>query len=320
MADQFQQLQYNAWESQHMAKHATLIEKYNIIKQKESLVQEQRGGKTNKRELLLLQKQKGTINKLGDIELIMLDKEEVIENNYHRNMLTIQQKKQRAIKQAEEDYERAMMYYDSEKDASLSKCKREFESKKRILESKGENYEAEKAIVSKTGGEITLEVNKYKLLKEIQQSIGVMNMSRGSVTGGVFLTPLPVLPEPLGEPPIALTLQQPVQPVTTQTTEEILARLGEDPNTAILRAEAQANDRRLRREAEEDEMQRQERALAYRRQLEREADDRRKHNEDVRKQVIIQSTPLTQSPVEDEEEEMTQEEIDAYIAEAKSRR
>lgn len=145
-------------------------------------------------------------------------------------------------------------------------------------------------------------------------------MSRSSVIGGVFATPLPVLPEPLGEPPIALALQQPVQPVTTETVEDILARLGEDPNTAIMRAESQANERRLRREADEDEMRREEQKLAYRRQLEREADARKKQNEEHRKQVI---TPLTQSPVEEEnesEEEMTQEEMDAYIAEAKSRR
>lgn len=321
-ADKFQQLQYNAWESNHMTKHAELMEKYDTIKQKESSMNEQKGGKVNKRDLLLTQKQKGTIGKLGDIELTMLDKEEVIESNYHRNILAIEQKKERAIRQAEQDYERAMKYYESEREASLSKCKREFESKKRILQSKGENYEAEKAIVSKTGAEITLEITKYKLLKEIKQSIDTITMSRGSVPNGRFIMPLPVMPELLGEPPATLTLQQPAQPTTTATAEEILALMGEDANTAMMREEARANDRRLRREAEEDEMMRQEKALAYRKQLEREAEERRKQNEESRKQNEESRkqdpTPLTQSPIDEEEEEMTQEEIDAYIAKSKA--
>jgi len=325
MADNFQQLQYNAWESQHLTKHSDLMKKYNEIKQKESLLGEQTGGKTTKRDLLLTQKKNMTISKLGSLELDKIERDAVVDTKYDTNIDVILVRKEneileahamheRRLKKIEADYQHSLKYYDSEKKASLDKNTRMFDSKKRILEERGENIDAEKAITTRTAAELTIEANKIKILTEIKRSIDIIAMSRSSVPNGKFLYPLPTMPEPLSEsaPKPVVERQQ-----STATTEEILASLGEDPSVAVMRAEAQAEDRRIRREAFEEEMQRNEIMLAHRRQLEREAEERRAERKARERQEIQQpiTPPFTQIEEEQEDEwDMSQEEIDAHIA------
>jgi hypothetical protein len=323
MADNFQQLQYNAWESQHLTKHSDLIKKYNEIKQKESLLGEQTGGKTTKRDLLLTQKKNMTISKLGSLELDKIERDAVVDTKYDTNIdvilvrkeneiLEAQAMHERRLKKIEADYQHSLKYYDSEKKASLDKNARMFDSKKRILEERGENIDAEKAITTRTAAELTVEATKAKILTEIKRSIDVIAMSRSSVPNGRFLYPLPTMPEQLSEsaPKPVVERQQ-----STATTEEILESLGEDPSVAVMRAEAAAEDRRIRREAFEEEMQRNEIMLAHRRQLEREAEERRAERK-ARERQEIQQQPITPPFTQDEEDEwdMSQEEIDAHIA------
>jgi len=325
MADNFQQLQYNAWESQHLTKHSDLMKKYNEIKQKESLLGEQTSGKTTKRDLLLTQKKNMTISKLGSLELDKIERDAVVDTKYDTNIDVILVRKEneileahamheRRLKKIEADFQHSLKYYDSEKKASLDKNTRMFESKKRILEERGENIDAEKAITTRTAAELTIEANKIKILTEIKRSIDIIEMSRGSVPNGRFLQPLPTMPEPLSESAVTPVERQ----QSTATTEEILESLGEDASLAIMRAEAQAEDRRIRREAFEEEMQRNEIMLAHRRQLEREADERRAERE-ARERQERQQQPVTPPFTQDEEDwDMSQEEIDAHIAKRKA--
>ena len=337
MADNFQQLQYNAWESQHLAKHSDLMKKYNDLKQKELLLSQQTGGKVTRRDLLLTQKKNMSITKLGSLELLMIEKDDDIDSIYASNVCiienTLEETKEAALKTynvalerikasyedalkaAELKFNKAKKYYDEETKKSHNKCKREFESKKRTLEERNENIDAEKAITTRTAAELTIEANKIKILTEIKRSIDVMAMSRSSVSNGRFLQPLPTMPEPLSEsaPKPLVERQQ-----STATTEEILESLGEDASLAVMRAEAAAEDRRLRREAFEEEMQRNEIMLAHRRQLEREAAERREERE-ARERQERQQQPVTPPFTQDEEEQeddwdMSQEEIDAHIA------
>lgn len=341
MADNFQQLQYNAWESQHLTKHSDLMKKYNEIKQKESLLGEQTGGKVTRRDLLLTQKKNMSITKLGTLELLMIEKDDDIDSTYASNISiienTLEETKEAALKTynvalervkasyedalkaAELKFNKAKKYYDEETKKSHIKCKREFDTKKRILEERGENYDAEKAITTKTAAELTIAANKNKILTEIKRSIDIIAMSRSSVPNGRFLQPLPTMPEPLSEsaPKPLVERQQP-----TATTEEILESLGEDASLAVIRAEAAAEDRRLRREAFEEEMQRNEIMLAHRLQLEREAAERRAEREareKLERQQQPVTPPLTQTKEEQEDDwDMTPEEEAAYIAKRKA--
>lgn len=341
MADNFQQLQYNAWESQHLIKHSDLMKKYNDLKQKETLLSEQTGGKVTRRDLLLTQKKNMSITKLGTLELLMIEKDDDIDSTYASNISiienTLEESKEDALKTynvalqrikasyedalkaADQKFNKAKKYYDEECKKSHNKCKREFDTKKRILEERGENIDAEKAITTRTAAELTIAANKIKILTEIKRSIDVIAMSRSSVPNGKFLYPLPTMPEPLSEsaPKPVVERQQ-----STATAEEILASLGEDPSVAVMRAEAAAEDRRIRREAFEEEMQRNEIMLAHRRQLEREAEERRTERE-ARERQERQQQPITPPLTQDEEEQeddwdMSQEEIDAHIAKRKA--
>lgn len=329
MADNFQQLQYNAWESQHLTKHSDLIKRYNELKQKEDLLSQQTDCKTTKRDLLLTQRKNMTITKLGSLELEKIERDAVVDTKYDSNIDVILVRKQTAtveaearyekeLRKIEADYQHSLKYYDGEKKASLDKNLRLFESKKRLLEEKGENIDAEKAITTRTAAELTIAANKIKILTEIKRSIDIMAMSRSSVSNGNFLYPLPTMPEPLPESTIK-SVEQP-QPRATATTEEILASLGEDASLAVKRAEAQAEDRRLRREAFEEEMQRNEIMLAHRRQMEREADERRADREARERQHQQQQQVVTPPLTQIEEDDMTQEEMDAYIAKRKKER
>jgi hypothetical protein len=340
MADNFQQLQYNAWESQHLTKHSDLMKKYNDLKQKETLLSEQTGGKVTRRDLLLTQKKNMSITKLGTLELLMIEKDDDIDSTYASNISiienTLEESKEDALKTynvalqrikasyedalkaADLKFNKAKKYYDEECKKSHNKCKREFDTKKRILEERGENIDAEKAITTRTAAELTIAANKIKILTEIKRSIDVMAMSRSSVPNGKFLYPLPTMPEQLSESaPKPVARQQ-----STATAEEILASLGEDASLAVMRAEAAAEDRRLRREAFEEEMQRNEIMLAHRRQLEREAEERRAEREarERRERQEMQQQTVTPPLTQDEEDEsdMSQEEIDAYIAKRKA--
>ena len=331
----FQLLQYNAWESQQLIAHSALLEKYNSLKQKENMMIEAKAGKVNRKDVLLTFKANNTISKLGNAELENIEKEDVIQGNYSRNIFHITSSKAASLKALDDKYEadlaslkaayeakrlsieekatKAELYYNSEKDASLAKTKREYDSKKRTLEARGECIEQEKGLSVKSAAEITLEKSKYDILKQLKSSIDRIDMSRSQLPKGTtFDTNLPALPEPLIAP------TQPVQPVaavptpvSVSTTNDMPAWLencGEDASTAILREEARREDARIRREAAEEEMQRQERALEYRRQLEREADERRKRNDEARR---LETAPQIQDA---SDSEMSDGEMQSYIA------
>ena len=302
----FQLLQYNAWESKHLVEHSALLEKYNSLKQKENMMLEAKEGKTNKKDILLKHKANNTITKLGNIELENIEKEDVIQGNYNRNILNITQRREKKIREAEDEFEKATSYYNSERDSSLSKTKREYDAKKRTLESRGECIEQERNLSVKSASEITLEKQKYDVLKQLKNSIACVEISRGQLPQGTpFNTVVPTLPEPLANSITSTPLPPP--PPTTNEMPAWVANLGEDVSVAILREESRREDARLRREAAEEELMRQERALAYRRQLEREAEDRRKEREARDKEQVLEV---------DEWADIAKE-ADSYIAQKK---
>lgn len=279
-----QRLLYNSWEAKHLAEHSLLMEKYRSLKQKEEMVLANVGVKANKKDTLLNHKANNTLSKLGNAELLSIQKEEDIEASYRRNIQTITQRREKRLKEAEDEFERAQGYYTSERDASLSKCKREFDAKKRMLESQGEYIEQTRNLDIKSLSEITLEKQKQDILKQLKNSITIMQMSRSQLpTDSSFDTTVPTLPENLL---VTSTSSQPSQEVkepvpihTNQETKDMpswLVNIGEDASLVILRAESKREDARLRREAEEEEMQREERKLQYRKQLEEEAEERRR--------------------------------------------
>ena len=96
--DKYQLLAHNDWEHRHLQAHSDLLKAFNDVKVKENMIKEQKGGKTTRRDALLTAKKNMTISKLGDIELALMDKEEVIEKNHSRNLQVIEAKRAKTIK------------------------------------------------------------------------------------------------------------------------------------------------------------------------------------------------------------------------------
>jgi hypothetical protein len=312
--------------------HSALLEKYTSLKQKENMMLEAKEGKTSKKDILLKHKANNTITKLGNIELDLIEKEDVIESNYNRNILCMTTTKDSKLKALEDKYDADMLklknkyeterdaisekyksstnYYETERDSSLRKTKNEFESKKRTLESRGECIEQERNLSVKSASEITLEKQKYDILRQIQNNITTIQMSRDQLPKDTpFNTCVPTLPEPLANstaPPPPTASTPPTQKSNSSEMPAWLVNLGEDSSLTLLREESRREDARIRREAAEEEMIRKEKALAYRRQLESEAADRRKEREAREKEVL-------KEVVEDEWADVAKE-ADSYIA------
>lgn len=333
--DKFSLLQYQAWESNALKEYSDLLEKYNSFKTKEENVLGQKDVKNSKRDMLLKFKADNTLSKIGNLELEHIDREEAIEANFRRNIKVIEDSKLSKITSAEKEYEKiiaialekrdkkieeavlacenANNYYNSERDSSLSKCKRDYDSKKRILEARGEQVEQMRTIDMKSTTEISMEKQKYDILSKMNDCILKMKISRSQVEGAdTIANNIPTLPETFEK---KAGVSAPVQSFET---------LGEDSSAAILREESRREDARLRREAHEMEMEREEKAFQYRRQLEIDAQERKRANEQYRKEETKkvkedvsksqQTHTLTQ---DDDKDSMTSQEIKEYIEERK---
>jgi len=281
----FNILQYNAWEAKQLVLYSQLLEKYTSLKQKEGMMLEAKEGKVSRKDILLKFKGDNTISKLGNAELEYIEKEDVIQGNYDRNILIIQQRREKKLKEAEEEYERSFNYYNNERDKSLAKTKREYDSKKRTLESRGESIEQERNISIKSASEITLEKQKYDILKQMNDSIEHIKLSRDQLPKDtLFNTTIPDLPEALSKTVVPQNRQVPQVPKTPKPESSDLPSwvfsVGEDASLAILREESRREDAKQRKEAAEEDMKRQERAYAYRMQLEREAEERKIRNQE----------------------------------------
>lgn len=265
---------YFAWEGEHMVEHTKLMNEYNSLKENEHMVIEQSGGKNKRREQLLEEKAENTISKQGIIELAHIDKEYNINTKYDRDIKTIEDRRNNAIDTAEEEYKRmirllddklekakrdaedkyntALCYYDNEKNTSISKETREYEHKMRVLQMRGESLERQKENVFKTSTEITLEKQKHDILVKLKKSIAVWKMSRSQLSGNPdFGMPIPELPEPIIERVVSVKKREESDEFTP-SMPDWLKRLGEDSELAVLREQARQEENSIKKQMQEE--------------------------------------------------------------------
>jgi hypothetical protein len=306
----FQILHYREFEGRIRLEFYDLMDKYHSLKKKEDMMIEAREGKESRKDILLQAKSNNTITKLGDIELTMIEVEDATNTNYERNIRTIEQKRdkkikdaqaecERKIRDAENEYERVSGIYDDQKKQSVARTKREYEVKRRTLIAKGESIEAERTLVVRTAGEITLEKQKYDLLKQLNSVISRISISRSQCPKGtIFDTPMLTLPEPLPSRNTSPATSKPPTPPPTPPPEPVapvqpavmgkygmplwLENMGEA--NLVLREQAFREDAEARKLADEEENEKKQEALARRATYERELAERRKRNEEYKKQ------------------------------------
>jgi hypothetical protein len=291
-------LHYREFEAKIRLEFYEWMDKYHSLKQKESLMNEAKEGKVSRKDMLLKAKADNTLTKLGFVELDLIDREEAIQANYNRNILQITQRREKRIREAEEEFERATSYYTNERDSSMSKSKRDFDAKKRILAIRGDAIEAERSMVIKTAAEITLERQKYDVLKSMNSVIIRWRMSKTQCPPGTrFDGPDLTLPEPLpgSKPPspsvsTSVTPPPETQPPRQEAVSQPMGKYGMPlwvenmgETNLVLREQALREDAEARREAEQEENERKAEALARRQQYEAEVAEARKRNEENRK-------------------------------------
>ena len=256
-----------------------LMTKYKAIKEKECAVTGQSSGRIQKKEALLRMKENNTITDAGKIELDFIDAEDKVETNYNRNMEVIRRKKENAIRQAEIkkenairkaeadnenairqaeiDYEKGLEYYDSEKQSSLSRHKKEYDTKNRTVDARKQRIEDERNISVKTATEIAISQQKIDILTQMQKMIKVLQVSRNSLEqrDKDRLQPLIELPEPIVTQYVH-TAPAPVAIVTIPRPMPDISMLGEDADLLAMREENRARRRERDRKREEEERER----------------------------------------------------------------
>jgi hypothetical protein len=310
-------MHYQAWESKTLKNYSELLEKYNSHKEKENAMAELNEGKNSKKDTLLKFKADNTLSKIGYLELDNIEREEVIDSNYRRNIKTIEDIKNNKISLAEKEYERAIsiaqdkkdkkiqeaetafenttIYYNNENELSSNKCKREYDSKKRLLESRGEQVEQLRTITMKSAADISMDKQKYDMLSKMSDMIGTIHMSRSQIKG-IFSSTIPSLPE-------QFIKKKGMQAAPVHTIESI----GEDASLVVLREESRRADAILRRQAHEMEMEKQEKAFQNRRLLDQEAEQRKIRNQEYRKSQELLQAQNSLKNVEEEQEEQEEE-------------
>lgn len=131
---------------------------------------------------------------------------------YDDALVTAKFKQEKKQKASEKSCEKAVDYYTSDKEKRMAKLNRDYTALQRKIEMQKQKIEGEKTLTAKTAAEITLEQDKLKLLKQMQNIIKMIEVFRLTQVEDQYRdqTPLPpVLPEPLVtqyvEPPAPVT-------------------------------------------------------------------------------------------------------------------
>jgi len=309
----FQLLHYREFEGRIRLEFYEMMDKYHSLKQKEQLLIEARECKLSRKDILLQAKSNNTITKIGVLELNTIASEENVHDNYRNCLSMIESRRAVEMKAAEDKYQRALDTYNLQKLQGLARIKREYDAKKDVLVAKGEAIEVERTMVVKSVAEIALEKQKYDLLRQMNNVISRISISRSQCPQGTtFDTPMLTLPEPLPSrtispatskpptppptpPPEPAPAPRPSLPESTPLTQNIgkygmplwLENMGEV--NLVLREQALREDAEARKLAEAEENEKKQEALARRANYERELAERRRRNEELKKQKASDS-------------------------------
>jgi hypothetical protein len=223
-----------------MIEYEELKVKYAAVKEQESALGQQSSCKKDKKELLLSMKENNTITKEGNSELEYMEREDAIESTYRNNIATIMKAKERAIREAEEKYDTAMSYYTREREQSMTKAKRIYDTKKRTLELQKNRIEGERSISSKTAAELSIEKQKRAILKEMKEFIDGIDIARSQIPEKErdFLFDIPELPEPIVDAHIPTAPVTPARKPKRVISEDQWMSYGEDASLAQMREQA----------------------------------------------------------------------------------
>lgn len=220
-----------------MVEYTELMTKFSALKEKECAVMTQSESKKERKESLLRMKETNALSKEELAELEYFDKEENIdatwETKKQESDLIRERKHTEAKAQAKAKYEsarlemekeialadasynRAIVYYDSQKEQQLTKLNNKYTATKRRIEAQKKRIEDERIISAKTASEMNIDAQKRDLLTKMKTIIDTLQISRNQapLADREKLPPVPILPETI------VSQYVPVQPVSPTVNE-----------------------------------------------------------------------------------------------------
>jgi hypothetical protein len=196
------------------------------------------------------------LSKIDALELEKINAEDNADSYTNTLKFEAEQRKDKAIKEAEQKYEQYIAYLNKLKDEMKQKAQRMFDTKKRQLELRGENVKGELEIIAecKSAPEITIKNQEQKLLQEMDIIIKGMQMGRNGEPDWYLaeLSPIPTLPGEILKKSTPTLLHMPNIPYVSPEDLELQA-LRQAEGQRIARRERREQAERLRKKQEQEE-------------------------------------------------------------------
>lgn len=293
-----------SYDEQKMNEFSSLMTEYNDLQTKKTIIVGANAPKLGKKERLLEMKKKNIISKIGELELEKInacDKADTLRADL--------------VGYAEKAYNSALEFANKQYQSMISKAERVYESKKHVLESRGEYVKEELGIISdvKTGPEQTIEIQEQKVLRKLEDIRKSMILSRADITTKNYhdkLIPIPQLPGKILETPVTIQIHRKLP-----LPEEIPVSNEELEVDELRKIEQQKIYSRQHREEMEKQArkERQEQAYLIEKQRYKELEEK------VREEIQDCRVNTTDPAEEQTESEVNDEQLLKDIEEAKAR-
>jgi hypothetical protein len=284
---------------------------YNQLQTKKQIIKEGNAPKKMMKERKLEKSVDHVLSKIDTLELEKMNAEDNADSYANTLKFEAEQRKDKAIKEAEQKYEQYLAYVNRLKDEMKQKAQRVFDTKKRQLELRGENVKAELEIIAecKSAPEITIKNQEQKLLQEMETIIKGMQMGRAGEPDWYLaeLSPIPTLPGEILNKPTPTLLHMPNIPY--QSPEELEMQ-------TLRQAEEQKIVMRERREEAEKQRRKEEQEEKYQASLEKTKamDEENKR----RLAIALEMASKKQEEEEEDDDDWTEEAISRFCANTKT--
>jgi hypothetical protein len=247
---------HKAFDTKKFSEIQELMTQYNQLQTKKQIIQEGNAPKKMMKERKLEKSVGNVLSKIDSLELEKINAEDNADSYTNTLMFEAEQRKDKAIQEAENKYQQYVAYLNRLKDEMKQKAQRVFDTKKRQLELRGENVKGELEIIAecKSAPEITIQNQEQKLLQEMETIIKGMQMGRMGEPDWYLaeLTPIPTLPGKILEKSTTTLLQMPNVPYVSPEELETQALRQAEEHKIVMRERREEAEKEKKKEEQEE--------------------------------------------------------------------
>ena len=247
---------HKAFDTTKFSEIQELMTQYNQLQTKKQIIKDGNAPKKMMKEKKLEKTVGNVLSKIDALELEKMNAEDHADSYTNTLMFEAEQRKEKAIQEAENKYQQYVLYLSRLKDEMKQKAQRVFDTKKRQLELRGENVKSELEIIAecKSAPEITIQNQEEKLLQEMETIIKGMQMGRMGEPDWYLaeLSPIPSLPRNRMEKSTPTLLQMPNVPYVCPEELELQALRKEEQQRVVMRERREEAEKQRRKEEQEE--------------------------------------------------------------------